>query len=123
MALFNLIATAVQETVNPAVNSTLPHMDRVPAIDQFIDWFMPIAQVVYVIGVAVAFVRLSLRFRQIHTFVTKQVRLRAREDGIPDADDLEPPLRYHLFTAYHCALYALSWPLVMILKPEEMETL
>lgn len=103
------------------LNDFLPHIDRIPAVDTFISAFMPLAQLVYGVGVGVAFAIVSIRQHRLHGIITAQVRQQARESGCEWADELAPPLRYHLFSAYMCAVLAMSWPLVMILKPEELE--
>ena len=118
MALFNMLAVAVQETVNPVI----PHIDRIPMVDQFISVFIPAAQFGYAVGVLVFFYLMSRRYYRIHEIVTAEVRKRAKDDGYAHWEELTPPLRYHLFSAWMCLILSLSWPVVVILKPEEVES-
>lgn len=104
------------------LNDFLPHIDRIPAVDTFISIFMPLAQVVYVLGVLVTFVMACRKQMEMLKFLVQQVREQARASGVPYADDLTPPLRYYLFAVYLCAVLAVSWPLVVILKPEVLDS-
>lgn len=117
MALFNMLAVAVQETVNPVI----PHIDRIPEVDSFIAVFMPFAAFCYYAGALVVFLQRLRRETVVLSIVTTEVRKRAKDDGYKGWEEMSPPLRYRLYAVYISLVMALTWPAVVILKPEELE--